>query len=282
MRVLFTGGTGFIGRNVLPILEERFEVTAPGRSGLPLLDAPAVRAYLAKDRFDAVIHCAHPRTAEHATDPNRSAFEESLRMFLSFYAARALFGRLIYLGSGAEYDDTLEIASVREQECARSIPKDGFGLAKYLMNDMARRGGNVHNLCVFGCYGPGEPESGFISHCIRCCLRGESVTIGQDRFVDFLHVNDLGRAMVWAVGHSPEHSMYHVCSGERALLSRVAAEVCRQTENQRPVVIESPGLGREYTADNSQFVRESGIFPAVSLEEGIAMQIAYETQRWHR
>ena len=32
MKVLFTGGSGFIGRNVIPILREKYEVIAPTRS----------------------------------------------------------------------------------------------------------------------------------------------------------------------------------------------------------------------------------------------------------
>ena len=37
-RVLFTGGTGFIGRNLLPLLRERYKVEAHTRQELDLKD----------------------------------------------------------------------------------------------------------------------------------------------------------------------------------------------------------------------------------------------------
>ena len=280
MRVLLTGGTGFIGRNMLPILEERFEVTAPRRSELALLDAFAVSDFLAENQFRAVIHCANPNAVKNPLDLPQNTFEESLRIFSNLYAARSLYGKLLYLGSGAEYDKSLEIASVREVERTRSIPRDGYGFAKYLMSELAQGAKNVHNLCVFACYGPGDHESKFITHCIRCCLRGEHITIRQDCYFDYLQVTDLGRAMTWFVDHEPEHMMYNITSGTRVLLSEIAAEVCRQMGNTQPVEILTPGMNREYTGDNSRFVRESGVVPSVSLEQGIAMQIEWETRLW--
>lgn len=59
MRVLITGGTGMVGRNLLEHAgAKRHEVLAPTRKELDLFDAGATRAYLKARQPDAVIHCA--------------------------------------------------------------------------------------------------------------------------------------------------------------------------------------------------------------------------------
>ena len=278
MNVMLTGGSGFIGRNILPILRERFHVIAPDRNALPLKDAQEVRAYLRNHQFDAVVHCANPNSVKNPLDQCEHAVEDSLRLFLNLYSARDCYGKLLYIGSGAEYDKSKDISFAREEDFGRSVPKDGYGLAKYTMNELAQHAGNVYDLCVFACYGPGDHASKFITHCIHCCLRKEAVTIRQDCWFDYLHVEDLGHAVAWFVENKPAHTMYNMSSGRRVLLSQIAAEVCRQMGNTQPIQILQPGFNLEYTADNSRFARESGIAPKISLEQGIAMQIAWERQ----
>ena len=61
MKLLITGGGGFIGKNLAEQYSGTFDVAAPTRAELDLLDAEAVRTYLVHHRFDAVIHAATDR-----------------------------------------------------------------------------------------------------------------------------------------------------------------------------------------------------------------------------
>ena len=54
-RLLITGGSGFIGRNLAEQLAGDHEVMAPPRAELDLLDDQAVAAYLSRHAFDVVI-----------------------------------------------------------------------------------------------------------------------------------------------------------------------------------------------------------------------------------
>ena len=59
MRIVLTGGNGMVGRNLLAVpAASRHEWLAPARSELDLLDATAVRRYLAQHRPDCIIHAA--------------------------------------------------------------------------------------------------------------------------------------------------------------------------------------------------------------------------------
>lgn len=276
--VLLTGKTGFVGRNVLPILQARFQVLAPGREELDLRSAESVEQYLRAHKVDVVYHCANPNPVKNELDTSEHFMEDCMRVFLNLYRCRHLYGKMVYLGSGAEYSKTMEISNVKEEDAFRAPPMDPYGLSKYAMNMMAAQSDNVYNLCLFACFGPWDHESKFITHCIRCCLRDEPITIRQDCRFDYIHVFDLGRMMVWMGEHEPKHHMYNVSGNQHVLLSDIAAEVCRQMGSKHPVQVLNPGLNREYTADGYRFWKESAMTPPMALSEGIAMQIKWEKE----
>jgi dTDP-4-dehydrorhamnose reductase len=58
MRVAVTGGSGFVGSNLVSVLGERHEVLAPGHEELDVTDATAVRRWARDRRPDAIVHAA--------------------------------------------------------------------------------------------------------------------------------------------------------------------------------------------------------------------------------
>lgn len=275
---LLTGKTGFVGKNVRELLEENFELLAPGRSELDLRNAESVEQYFDNHQVDVVFHCANPNPVKNTLDTNEHFMEDSVRIFLNLYRCRHKYGKMIYLGSGAEYNKTMEIQNISEEAAFRSPPKDPYGLAKYAMNMMAAQSDNVINLCLFACYGPWDHASKFITHCIRCCLRNEPITIRQDCRFDYIHVSDLGRMMVWLGNNEPKHHMYNVSGCQHVLLSEIAEEVRSQMSMEEPVRVLTPGLNREYTANGERFWKESKLTPPMSLRDGIAQQIKWESE----
>lgn len=280
-RALLTGQSGFVGKNIRPVLEQHFEVLAPMRAELDLRDTKSTEEFLRREKIDIVFHCANPNPVKNQlSDHSETMLADSLRIFFNLHRNRDKYGKMIYLGSGAEYDKSLEISNVREEMCFRSPPKDIYGLAKYTMNLLASQSQNIYNLCLFACYGPWDHSSKFITHCIRCCLRGESITIRQDCRFDYIHVSDLGRMMVWMGEHDPQYKMYNVSGCEPLLLSEIAEEVRKQMESGLPVQILKPGYNREYTADGTRFWEESKLSPLMNIQNGIAQQIQWEREHY--
>ena len=278
---LLTGAAGFVGRNVLPILREHFEVLAPTRVELDLRSGESTKRYLSAHPVDVVYHCANPNPVKNpAEDGSADMVADSLRLFLNLYACGNFYDKMIYLGSGAEYDKRFDICNAGEEDCFRSVPEDAYGLAKYTINTIAAQSDKVYNLCLFGCYGPGDYESKFITHCIRCCLRGEEITIRKDCKFDYIQVSDLGRIMVWMGGALPQYHMYNVSGCEHADLSEIAKEVCRQMGSTKPIRLLSHERNRDYTANGTRLWSECGLKPPMSLSEGIALQIQWEKEHF--
>ena len=71
MKILITGGSGFVGKSLVNALNEEHEVYSPSSNELDLTDSQQVKAYLQNKYFNIVIHCAikggsrtQPDTAE--------------------------------------------------------------------------------------------------------------------------------------------------------------------------------------------------------------------------
>jgi len=74
-KLLFTGGTGFLGRNIKPILDERYKVTTIG-----ITDSDMIKANFVTDtpelpvRYDVVLHAAGKAHIYPKTEAERKSF----------------------------------------------------------------------------------------------------------------------------------------------------------------------------------------------------------------
>lgn len=276
-KILLTGASGFVGSNALPFLEERYLIFAPKRNELDVKNAVQVREYLKNEYFDVVIQFASPSPVRSAQyDKYETLFEDSLRIFMNFYTMQDYFGKMIYSGSGAEFDKRRDISLVTEDEIGEYIPDDAYGLSKYIINELAGRSKNIYNLRIFACFGPQEYASKFITHAIRCCLENKAITIRQDCYFDYIYINDYVRYLMYFIENIPKFHDYNATSGRRIKLSKIAEIVNTQLKNLHPVQILTEGLNKEYTADNTRIFNETGITDLMTIESGIAKLIKWE------
>jgi len=77
-------------------------------------------------------------------------------MFLNLARNAHGFGRLINLGSGAEYDRSQNLIKVKESQFGQSPPKDNYGRAKYFISEQIEKHKNMMSLRCFGVFGKHE------------------------------------------------------------------------------------------------------------------------------
>ena len=275
-KVLLTGGSGFIGRNIIPILKEECELYAPTRNELNLKDQMEVKEYLTKHQFDCVIHSANPNPAKNVLDQADTMFEDSLKVFMNLFNCRELYRKMIFLGSGAEYDKRFDIVLAEETRVGNNIPEDSYGLAKMIMNDLAKGSSNVYNFRIFACFGPTDHESKFITHAIRCCMKNEDITIRQNCYFDYMHVTDLGKILLKCIDRDLKYHDYNVCTSKRYTLLEIAEMVKAEMESKCEIKILKDGMNNEYTGSNKRLLNEIGEYKFLDLHEGIKIQIESE------
>ncbi len=271
-KILLTGGSGFIGQNLLPALKKKYTVDAPERRELDVRDREAVERFVKSGKYDAIIHAASPSPVRSPEEDNyNNLFRDMLKIYMNFYSVRGECGKIIYCGSGAEYDKQYDICNVTEEAIGRHIPMDEYGLGKYIMNKLARDSSNIYNLRIFACFGPGEYDSKFISHAVRCCLKHRPITIRQDCYFDYLYIDDYVKFMLYFIENNAKYHDYNACSGKKIRLSDIAQKVNAQMGSTQDIQIEIPGLNREYTASNKRIMEECGISAdsLIDIDQGI-------------
>lgn len=268
-RILLTGGNGFIGRNIREKLDEQYTIFSPSSQELDLLDRQAVTRYLQENKISDVIHCAVYSQKRRDKNPDAD-FSANMKMFFHLAEHSHYLDKIIYFGSGAEFDKSLSIYQVVEQEFGRSIPLlNDYGLSKYLMNLYARQSENIYNLRLFGVYGPYEDwRTCFISN--LCCksVYGLPLTVRQECVFDFLYIDDLMQPIQSLLESKPLYHDYNLCSGNPVRLTKIAEIVRKISGKDLEVQIFNPGENLEYTGCPECFRKEYGLH-LTSLEQGI-------------
>ena len=269
-RVLLTGGSGFIGRNIAVELGGDYELRLPTSQELDLIDREAVGAYLRRHRITHVIHTAVYDRRRRERDPERD-LRANLSMFFHLVEHEEELERIVYLGSGAEFDKRRSIVLAEETALGRSVPLlNDYGLSKYLMALHAKTSKKIYDLRLFGVYGPYEDwRTCFISNLCCKALYGLPLTIRQECHFDFMYVDDLMGPLRWALEGAPRFHDYNVCTGRPVLLSDIARLVCRVAGKDLPIQILSGGMGLEYTGSPAR-LRAELPFELTPLEDGVA------------
>ncbi|GHV82971.1 NAD-dependent epimerase/dehydratase family protein [Spirochaetia bacterium] len=277
-RILVTGGTSFVGKNILSALSDYYDITAPNRVELDNLDKCAIDDFLEKNKFDILLHLSTPRPGQNNLDDKEKRFDDMMRAFLNFEFYADRFDKVLYLGSGAEYDKSRDIKMADETDIGKSIPGDDYGFAKYIINAIARNSTNIYNIRLFGCYGPGDAKHKFIYNAIDCCLKNEPVTIRQDCYFDFLYVGDLVEVIRCFIDNKPKYHDYNIVTGKHVLLSEIAKIVAQKMNNPNGIKLLKDGFNNEYTASNQRLFAEFEDFRFTTLDAGIDEQIEWQVK----
>jgi GDP-L-fucose synthase len=266
-----TGEKGFVGRNLkesfkLPPYKEKYDVFATTSKEVDLRDHVAVEKYIRENRIESVILSA-----------SDGALDAHLRMFFNVERLAGKLDKVIYFGSGAEYDKRHDIVMATEDDIGKRIPADEYGFAKYIMTQQARKSGNIYCLRLFGIFGKYEDWTyKFISNLCCKAVYGLPFTIRRECAFDYIHVEDMPPVIDWILENEPTYKDYNFVSGRPVLLTQIAEMVLNVSGKDLGVEILNPnGRNNEYTASNARLNGECPQFAVTHIEKAIGKLYRY-------
>jgi len=260
MKILITGESGFIGKNLKEqLVSDDYEVHAPTSTELNLLDNSKVSQYLKEHYFDVILHAATWAATRTSTKDITRVFENNIRIFFNIARCNKDFGKMIYYGSGAEFSREHWKPKMSEDYFDAYIPTDQYGFSKYIMNKHAEKSKNIYNLRLFGIFGKYEDwKIRFISNAICKVIYDLPITIKQNVFFDYMYIDDLVEITKWFIYSSPKYKSYNICTGQIYDLRTLAIKVIEASSNNLNIFVGCDGMSQEYSGDNSRFISEIG------------------------
>ncbi|MEI8340202.1 MAG: NAD-dependent epimerase/dehydratase family protein [Verrucomicrobiota bacterium] len=304
MKVLITGGAGFIGSHIVEHFQGSAEVRVLDnlRSGFrqnlagfkhefieaSILDREAVRR--AVEGVDYVFHLAAMISVPESMQKPVECTEINTigTLIVLEESARAGVKKFCLSSSAAIYGDNPVTPKV---ETMVPEPRSPYAVTKldgeYYCAMFTREGRlQAVSLRYFNVFGPRQdPKSQYAAAVpifIDRAIRNEPVTLHGDgeQTRDFIYVKDIAAANVFAATHPSMTGVFNVAYGKRISIRELAETVIQLTGSTAPVehVLERAGDVKHSLASVDR-LSEKGFTPAGSLSEGLQTTIDYFRNR---
>jgi nucleoside-diphosphate-sugar epimerase len=222
MRILITGGNGYIARSLYSSLSKNHRVTKITRADFDLSNSSETAEWFVGKEFDAVIHTAITGGSRLHPDES-SVLEKNLLMHYNLHSCRGAFSRFIGFGSGAEL----------------FAPDTPYGMSKKIIANSIKQTANWHNIRIFGVFDENELPTRFIKSNILRYANREPMLIHENKVMDFFYMEDLVALISYYLTESNPPKETNCSYSEKTTLVDIASYINKLSDYEVPVVIES-------------------------------------------
>lgn len=292
MRVLVTGGAGFIGSNLVEALVERgddvtvlddfstgvIENLEKVRDRVKTVQGSCTELLKLKLQPELIFHLGIPSSSPMYRE-NPLLVGEAISGFMNVMElARQNQAKVVYASSSSMYRSCPR----PNREDMQTAPFDYYTEVRLTMEHLARVYHQLHGISsagmrFFSVYGPHERAKGKYANVITQMILNDEFTIYGDgsQTRDFIHVDDVVKALVLAAGKNGTF-VFNVGTGRETSFN----EVAKLIQKIKPLKIKyAPNPIENYVeqtqADLSLVKRELSWEPTVELEDGIKKTAEY-------
>ena len=300
MRILVTGGAGFIGSHIVEHFQERAEVRVLDslRSGFrhnlaglehefieaSILDREAVRGAI--QGVDYVFHLAAMISVPESMAKPIECDELNTKgtLIVLEEAARAGVKKLVLSSSAAIYGDNPAVPKV---ETMLPEPKSPYAITKldgefYCGMFTAERRLQTACLRYFNVFGPRQdpasPYAAAVPIFIRRALDGKPITIHGDgeQTRDFIFVKDIAAANAWMATESAATGVFNVACGGKITINDLASTICQLTGSRSEIQHAPERAGDvKHSLASVDKLRAAGFTPRWNFAEGLKATVEH-------
>lgn len=282
MKLLVTGGTGFIGSHLVDILSQKNELFCliqgkdQARSSLDVewvvqdLGSPMDETRL-PDHIDAIIHLAQSRHYREFPERSLDIFSVNLRSTLSLleYGRKIGISKFVYASSGGIYGYSYE----KFMETDATNPINFYLTSKYCAELLVGNYNPFFHTVVFRfffVYGP-KQKGMLIPRLIENVRKGESIILyGKSGVrINPIHVKDAIKAFSPAL-ETAVSGVFNIAGDEVVSIKELSERIGRWVGREPVLVYEKSAIPGDIVGDNSRMKSVLGVIPEISLNEGIS------------
>ncbi len=268
-RILITGSNGFIGKNIVEGLKNKYIIDSLTSEELDLTNTDKTYQYFKMKQYECIIHTALYNGRKSGVKPER-ILENNLRMYMNLLNNQDHYNKMIYFGSGAEFDKNYCMRNVNEDYFGKKIPKEVYGFTKYVMQQCCNNKDKIINLRLFGVYGKYEDyHSRFISNACCRAIYNKPITINQNVVFSYLYIEDLIKVLPHFIENAAVYKDYNVVPNEKTELVTIAKIIKEISGKKIPIIIKKEGMNLEYTGSNNRLISQIGDFKFTPMNKGI-------------
>lgn len=272
--ILITGGSGFIGQNLINYFSNKFSVLSPSSSELNLLDSDSVKRYFIKNNVQFIVHCANRGGVRCLLDCD-TVESDNVLMLEHLLKYKNNDTKVITFGSGAQYDKTRSLHKIKEIDIYNCYPLDQYGKSKLEIAKIAINRDDLLCLTIFGCYGKYEKDSRFPTYAILQNLNNEPITILKNSLFDYLYIDDLCLIVDKFVHKFPQQRIINVTPSDSITMFEIAEYVNTLCENSVEIILSNEEPPLEYTGDNALLLSELPNLEFTPYRIGLSKLIGY-------
>ena len=306
MKILVTGGAGFIGSHLLQLLQGQQDVEvvvydnlSSGRrehvpKGIRLVegdvrDAEGLARLFASEGFDSVVHLAAQTMVPYSLSHPEEDCQINLLGLINILECCRKYAvkHIVFSSSAAVYGDNLNIP-LHEEE--KPMPTSAYGITKMASEHYLRMYHDLHGLNttvlrfanVYGERQGAGGEGGVVSIFCKLLAAGQGVTVfgNGEQTRDFVYAGDIAEAL-WRGSQLEGHHVINISTQKETSVNQLLAAFKQAVGREFPVQyapIREGDIFRSVLA-NGRCVELLGFCPAMNLQEGVARTYADYLQK---
>jgi nucleoside-diphosphate-sugar epimerase len=206
MKILITGGNGYIAKSLYSALHTKYDITVITRQDFDLTCWTSTHKFFHDKSFDVVIHTA-TSGGSRLKEETDIVIRENLLMYRNLLNHQDKFTKFISFGSGAELGN----------------PTSPYGISKQAISHHMAMMPNFLNLRIFAVFDENELDTRFIKSNIVRYINYESMVIHGDKLMDFFYMKDLVSLIEFYILNNNLDKEIDCCHNDTIALSGIAS-----------------------------------------------------------